>query len=656
MILALNDARLIPGTRLQDDLLRVPRAGGGILVNELAGEGPRYLNFTLTVLEDHSMPFELRLFAAGEAERRVDVRFGVMPRYRTHICIDLNWLDGHVLFPGHIPGELKVVCHGSRIDRDAIARAELASLPCFHEIRVKLEDIELSDTPRPAAPVPEEKLIDEMGQYIPKEWPGKLKSVDVMVANLRREAALDAAYPIPEWDRWGGLRTMKLAEGTGFFTRKKVDGRWTLLDPDGCAFYSMGPDCVVARADARVDGLEPLLTWDPDDPDVVETLERPWGEIPRGRGRLISFERANLKRAFGADYKECWRRMVVGQLKRMGMNTLGNWTDETLYGRMPYVTSLPRFPETGTRVFRDFPDVLSPEYRENARESARALAARRDDPFMIGYFLRNEPSWAFVDDLIIADEVLRNPADTFCRRGLIDWLREKYGSAGALAAAWGAPIGGFDDLMKPIEKASAFSPAAEADLRAFSAELVRAYTAVPAAACREVDPNHMILGMRWAWISDPALVSGWDCFDVFSINCYAVDPTSAIERVRELGVDLPVMIGEFHFGALDGGLTATGLEGVATQEERGKAYRYYLERAAAHPMSVGCHWFQCYDQFALGRFDGENYNIGLFDVCFQPYADMAAAVRACAAGIYRVHAGETAPTEEKAESIPMIAY
>ena len=97
----------------------------------------------------------------------------------------------------------------------------------------------------------------------------------------------------------------------------------------------------------------------------------------------------------------------------------------------------------------------------------------------------------------------------------------------------------------------------------------------------------------------------------------------------ELGVDLPVMIGEFHFGALDTGLSATGLEGVLTQKDRGKAYSYYCERVAAHPNGVGCHYFQCYDQFVLGRFDGENYNIGLFDICSRPYQDMAFYVKQC---------------------------
>ena len=126
--------------------------------------------------------------------------------------------------------------------------------------------------------------------------------------------------------------------------------------------------------------------------------------------------------------------------------------------------------------------------------------------------------------------------------------------------------------------------------------------------------------------------------------------------MRQLGVNLPVMIGEFHFGALDAGLTATGLEAVASQEDRGVAYRYYCEHAAAHPFGVGCHYFQCYDQFALGRFDGENYNIGLFDICLKPYAAMMDAVKACSQSIYAVKAGQQEPFTRKPTSLPMIAY
>ena len=648
--------QLLSGTGICGDVLHLPAKGGGFYVNEIVNAKERYLNMTITVLEEHSLALELRAYGVGDETPRVLVRFGLMPNYRTNICLDLNWLDGHILFPGHIPGELKVVCHGSRIDRQEILHAEIVNVEAYHDVKVQFEDVELSDVPRKPALVPDVKLVDEMGQYIHKQWAGKMPDVPTMVEAIRAQAELPNAYPFPEWTKWGGNSAMKLAEGTGYFSRIKKDGRWYLLDPDGCAFFSVGPDGVVARCDGRIDGIESLLSWLPDDPEMYEDNEVRFGEVERGPRKLISFERANLKRAFGDKWYDAWKDMIVTQLKQMGMNTIANWSDPALFGKMAYVTSLPRFPATSHKIFRDFPDVLSPEYREDAAKCAKVLADRKDDPWMIGYFLRNEPSWAFVDNLIIADEVLRDKENTHCKQGLINWLEEKYGDIAALNAAWETSFSSYDDLRQPIEKASLFSAKAEEDLRAFSAELIRAYTAIPSAACREVDPNHMILGMRWAWISDPVLASGWECFDVFSINCYAVDPTKSIERVRELGVDLPVMIGEFHFGALDSGLTATGLEAVATQTDRGRAYRYYTEHAAAHPMSVGCHYFQCYDQFVLGRFDGENYNIGLFDICLQPYHDMAAAVKTASRRMYAIHAGEDTPTVDQPESLPMIAY
>ena len=647
---------LLPGTIVQDGDLCLPAGGGGFLVNEIAKEPQRYLNLTITVLEEHSMAFELRAYGAREENPRVIIRFGLMPQYRTNICLDLNWLDGHVLFPGHLPGELKVVCHGSRIERREIVRAEIVNVETYHDVKVRFENVELSDLPRAAAPTPAIKLVDEMGQYIPKQWNGKMPNVATMVNEIRAQSALPNAYPFAAWTAWGGHAGMKLAEGTGYFSKTKKDGRWYLLDPDGHAFFSVGPDGVVARCDGRIDGIEALLTWLPDDPQMHEDNEHHFGEVVRGPRKLVSFERANLKRAFGENWYECWKDMVVCQLKQMGMNTLANWSDPSLYGRMPYVTSLARFPETKHKIFRDFPDVLSPEYQADAALCAQALFPRRDDPWMIGYFLRNEPGWAFVNHLIIADEVLRDPEETCCKAELIQWLYGKYGEISVLNTAWQTSFSSFDDMHHPIEKASAFSVKAEEDLRLFSARLIRAYTEIPAQACRAVDPNHMILGMRWAWISDPVLASVWECFDVFSINCYAADPTPSIEHVRQLGIDLPVMIGEFHFGALDAGLTATGLEAVPTQAERGKAYRYYCEHVAAHPYGVGCHYFQCYDQFVLGRFDGENYNIGLFDVCLLPYHEMAAAVKAASRRVYAIHDGSVSPTEEKAESLPMIAY
>lgn len=646
-------------------LLQADKEGAGISVPWLSDCRERYFTLKLKAQETHSVALNLLLYGKESGEKPVmTVRFGILPEVETLVYFDMEWLDGHVLFPEALPGALKIVCHGSRISRDEVVRAELKTLPAFHDVTIWMSELAMSDRFPEGPALLEGKLVDALGQNKTKEWPGKTKDLDDLKKALERQMETEQGdgYPFADWSCYGGWKEKKLGEGTGFFTKYKENGRWWLADPQGYAFFSTGPDGVGLAAGARVDGIEKWLDWLPDqkDPKYASMFAAP-GRAEGDRHRnpvMFSYLRANLQRALGEDWYEKWKRMIVGQLKGYGMNTLGNWSDQRLFGvtDIPYVTSLPEFPDTEKKIFRDFPDVLSPEYAENAEKCARALEKRSGDPWMIGYFLRNEPNWAFVDNLILADEVLRSPEQTVCRQELIAFLKERYGSIEELNAKWGTGLDGFECFEEPKEKVSAWSQAACRDMKEFSRRLLRAYVEIPSKACRKVDPNHMILGMRWAWISDPDLVSGWENFDVFSINCYAQDPASNIENIVKLGVDLPVMIGEFHFGALDAGLTATGLEGVLTQRDRGLAYRYYCERVAAHPNGVGCHYFQCYDQFVLGRFDGENYNIGLFDVCSRPYPEMMEQIRDCGRVLYQVAAGEKEPTKEKAEAIPMIAY
>ena len=70
---------------------------------------------------------------------------------------------------------------------------------------------------------------------------------------------------------------------------------------------------------------------------------------------------------------------------------------------------------------------------------------------------------------------------------------------------------------------------------------------------------------------------------------------------------MPLIIGEFHFGALDRGLFHPGLVAVANQEARAQAYKDYVLGALAHPQFVGCHWFQYQDEPTTGRgYDEEN--------------------------------------------------
>ncbi len=642
-----------------------PALGGGLNLPQLIHCKERYGVFTLECREDHSMNMYLnvRLQNAQQQAPHFDLCFGVMPGVKTLICLDLRLMDASVLFPETTPGQRKITCHGGRVDFENVASITLENAPSFQPVEAIISDILLTDQRPEEFPLPRMKLIDEMGQYKLKDWAGKSHSIGDMRLKLQEALQLPDAFGMADWDAFGGLKTLPVCEATGFFKKAKVEGKWFLADPLGNAFFSIGPDCVVARSDCRIDGLEALCDWLPAENDSIYGpmfAHMPWPHSGDRRRdcTLFSFEQANLYKAFGEDWYQQWQRLMCGQLKQNGLNTLGNWSDENIKGKMsiPYVTTLKQFPGTKQCIFRDFPDVLSGEYLENAHQCAQLLKDQAHDPLMIGYFLRNEPAWAFVNNLVIADEVLYNQEPSACKRELIRTLQAQYGEISKLNSAWGTAFAAFEDLNRPIKNASMLSEKANKDLRAFSRVMLEAYVGIPSEACRKVDPNHMNLGMRWAWISDPDLVTGWEHFDVFSINCYAVDPTPAIDRVAELGVDLPVMIGEFHFGALDGGQTATGLEGVTDQTQRGIAYRHYVEQVAAHPAGVGCHWFQCYDQFELGRFDGENYNIGLFDVCSLPSPIMMNAVRRTSESVYAVKAGITAPTEKKPQSIPMVSY
>jgi len=96
-----------------------------------------------------------------------------------------------------------------------------------------------------------------------------------------------------------------------------------------------------------------------------------------------------------------------------------------------------------------------------------------------------------------------------------------------------------------------------------------------------------------------------------------------------------MIIGEFHFGALDRGLPHPGLLAVADQRQRALAYADYVHQALENDRIVGAHWFQYSDQLFTGRRDGENYQIGFVDIVDQPYPEMVEASREVGDTLYR---------------------
>jgi hypothetical protein len=359
-------------------------------------------------------------------------------------------------------------------------------------------------------------------------------------------------------------------------------------------------------------------------------------------------------RAFGREeWRDRWSRIALGEMKRLRFNTVGNWSEWEFASRarFPFVRPMNFRGVRSGMVYRDFPDVFHSGFEQDAAEYAAQLNSSANDPALIGYFLMNEPTWAFSSELP-AVGMLYNTESCATREELARFLRRKYDGDAALSQAW-KTAATFGRVARG--KWEGILPeAAVGDLREFSLVMVERYFQALSKACRKADPNHLNLGMRWQGIPKDWAVPGMKAFDVFSLNCYQEKlPAATAQQISTL-LKMPVLVGEWHFGALDVGLPASGIGNLKNQADRARAYRVYFEDAAADSNCVGAHWFTMYDQSAIGRFDGENYNIGFLDVCNCPYAEMAQAAIASHERMYAVAAGDMKPFSDAPEYLPKL--
>lgn len=644
--------------------VRFNKNRGGISLEEIQKSKKRYIIGSITVLEEHSVALMLRFYLSNEEKEQISMRFGLLPKVKTLVCFDLDLLDNRTIYTNRTPGLLKLVVHGNRTKLSEVEKIEIGIEETFQDVTILFEDFYLSNEKPSNYPLPNIKLVDEFGQWKLKEWSGKSHTFEEMKNNMSNQEGV-ANFPFKNWNSWGGDVSRKLTEGNGFFSKiKSKDGRWHLVDPEGYEYFSIGV-CGIRPGDTyRIDQLEEVCEWLPKENEILGgfytkgNMQRtPYTDSEEFRN--FNFLQANLFKVYKDNWYQKWKEITYRILMNNGINSQGNFPQLDINSnasKLPYVREMSNFPLTNTLIFRDFPDVLSPEYEEKSKEFAQQLVLWREDSWLIGYFLRNEPEFNFVPDICIANEVLHCSENTYCRQGLISFLIKRYKKISQLNEQWQSSFISFDDFNEKIEDCINQFPLSESDLREYSVVLIKEYVKVPSLACRKVDNNHLNLGLRWSDAKNKDMMAGWEYFDVFSLNCYAFDPTPQMDFIKNSGVDLPIMIGEFHGGALDRGLLATGLKGVENQEERGVLWRLYVEKVAAHPYGVGAHWFQFNDQFCLGRFDGENYQIGLVDICMRPYDELLTAARNTSEVLYQVKNGEIAPFNQTPNMIPMIGY
>ncbi|ASB49335.1 hypothetical protein [Alkalitalea saponilacus] len=456
-------------------------------------------------------------------------------------------------------------------------------------------DVYLGETP----------VVDQFGQWNLGDWDDKIYSLEQLREEWEAEALLATNVEEFNYSKFGGYLNARYDNGTGFFRVVETDGRWWFVDPEGYLFLSHGVDCVTPGAGGNAVRINHR-------PNLYKELP------PEGKGYspdqpdYASFGTWNLVRRYGKDFREPAIENIFKRMNRWGLNTIANWSDREvmMQNRVPFMTQLGGLGIDGTLM--GLVDVYDPDFNQKIDEAVkRSTAPFAGNPWLIGYFTGNEPSWQGLE-LRVVDIIHELEDDRPIKKALVEYLSEK------------------DSPERRVK---------------FVHETFRTFIKTVDKSLKRHSPGHLNLGIRFGGgnFRTEILDLCKGIFDVFSFNSYTLTPEHAMMDSLVNGTGMPLLIGEYHFGTVDRGMSQS-LWQVDTQEERGIAYRYYTEQAFSHPALIGTGYFQWGDQDLTGRgYDGENLNCGIIDVTDRPYQHLVNAISETSKRLYQVHKGEKAP-------------
>ncbi len=421
---------------------------------------------------------------------------------------------------------------------------------------------------------------------------------------------------------------------TGFFhVVQKSDGRWWTIDPLGRGMVMLGIDHVTMRGH----GCE-KLGW-----------------------RYLHYEA--IKDRYPD--KAAWERETLERLTGWGFNLLGAGCDAALKHRgMAHTVFLSfgdRLCQSETdnafwicpnehRPCSAFPNVFHPDFdRYCVFYADRLCAPHANDPWLFGYFIDNELAWwgRGAHDTGLFDAAFRLAATHTAKKAACELLKERAG--GDLAAfnrTWSTDLKGWDGLPVLTALPSA-TEEQRACKRAFLRLAAERYFGIATQAIRRADPNHLVLGARFAGTGGAHQevweVAGKYC-DIVTFNCYPwadLDRNVVLtgsglsaERIADhfttfFGtVKRPMLVTEWSFPALDSGLPCTHGAGQRfyTQAERTQATELFARTMLSLPFLLGYDYFMWVDQPPLGISEAfpEDSNYGLLSLGGTPYPEITA--------------------------------
>ena len=439
------------------------------------------------------------------------------------------------------------------------------------------------------------------------------------------EEAEEEAPPDLGLDEFGGTKNHQ-TRATGFFRVEQIEERYWLITPAGHPFFSNGLVHITMDGTPTKDGV---------------------------------FHYRDLCQE---KYKsgEAWATAQTTRLGEWGFNTIGAWSAHDLFRtRVPYTVIADL---NGNAIGADGPtDVFTEDFAANVRNVlGAATAGRADDPYLIGYYTDNELHWG--PDIIkgkhLFDEYMaKSLAASPGKQRLLQFLKDRYVTIQALKRDFDTKVTSWDELGASTGLDSRLTAGAYAVRSAWSGEVARAYFSISNAVLRELDPNHLNLGVRFVsqLVPRAVITVAGQYVDVMSINFYDLSGNMARNMTHMdsdyLSVDdylrahyeaggRPLLISEWGYRAADSGLPNSYppdwfYPTLATQNQRADAYEAKMREVLARPWFVGAHWFEYIDEPPEGRFDGEDNNFGFLSEKDEPYAPLVERSALVAKDIYK---------------------
>jgi hypothetical protein len=410
---------------------------------------------------------------------------------------------------------------------------------------------------------------------------------------------------------------------TFFSVTKEADKYW-LLDPDGKLFISKGVNVVLPNDGAALPKADHY--------DVSSTYASP----------------------------EEWAQAAVGRLRRWNFNTIGSWSDvNTFYYDMPFTYVLGVPSTTEHRLV----DVFDPKFKEAAEKIVLKKTRRfKDAKYLIGYFIDNELPWygdygwytGHAPTLL--DEYAKLPAGSPGKDRLIEFFKALYeDDIQRFNAVWGKDCKTFEEIGGIDAFSRAYGKETQEARELFTGLVAEEYFSVITGYIRKYDPDHLILGVRFAGSApEPVITACGKYCDVISLNYYCksmVFDRYLFDNFFFLG-QKPIMITEFSYRAMENRSGDKNTKGadvtVATQEDRKTGYNRYISQAMEFPYVVGYHWFEYFDQSPQGRsFDRENSNYGIVDIYDKEYELLTSEMIKMNSGAEDIHNNSKVPFPDK---------